>query len=378
MNSATGVMVVATPLLAIRLGANPLEMGLLGSLGALVYTLACPFAGRYSDRADGSSGRRRSILLGCSLLLITDLCIFYVEHLGDLFILVVCGCFCTALFWPPLQAWLAETGGDRWLSKRLGAFNLSWSLGIMIGPAIGGYLFSINYRYPWCYGIVTNSVIVLLVLMATRQVKRRAETVAAEEIDSQSVFAAGFWPLSLWANFICWFTLANVQTIYPKLASVRGISPQLIGYLLFLIGAVQTVAFFFLRRYTFWHYRYLPLMVVHGAAACGMFLVFSCRSIPILSVAFPLLGLGLGLSYYSSIFYSLSGRSDKGRRTGIHEFIVGSGFLVGPVTGGICAQYMDLRAPFLLCALLLASTVIAEGILHFNASRRRNVRARAV
>ena len=42
MNSATGVLVVALPLLGIRFGANPLQLGVLGSAGALAYALACP------------------------------------------------------------------------------------------------------------------------------------------------------------------------------------------------------------------------------------------------------------------------------------------------------------------------------------------------
>jgi MFS family permease len=364
MNSSTGVMVVATPLLAIRFGANPLELGLLGSLGALVYTLTCPFSGRYSDGFGGSAGRRRSILLACCLLILTDVCIFFVGNLRDIFILAVCGCFSTAFFWPPLQAWLAEVGYDRGLSQRLGSFNLSWSLGIMIGPVIGGYLFGLDYRYPWCYGVSLNILIVTLLLCTNVRVERPVDPGDGTKRVPTDGAPAGFWGISLWANFVCWFSLANVQSIYPKLASMRGFSPELIGYLLFLIGALETVTFFMLRRSSFWHYRYLPLAFVHGAAACGMLLIFGSKSISVLSCAFPLLGLGLGLSYYSSIYYGLSGRQDRGRRTGIHEFIVGSGFLVGPVTGGACAQFIGLRSPFLLCALLMALTAAVEGLLY--------------
>jgi MFS family permease len=367
LNSATGVLVVAMPLLAIRFGASPLQLGVLGSLGALVYTLACPLAGQHSDviAAGGSSpwaGRRRSIMLCCSLLIAVDLCIFVVARIRDIFIMHVCGSLCAALFWPPLQAWFAETGPRSKLAGRLGIFNLSWGMGIMLGPAIGGYLYSLDYRYPWFYGVASSSAILML-LTTARTEDRRDEPCTADETVLEPPRAASFLAMALWANFACWFSLSNVQSIYPKLAVAQGFSPQLIGYLLFLVGATQSVLFIVLRVYPFWHYRYLPLVLAHGSAAAGMGIIFGSGSVPLLSLAFPLLGMGLGLSYYSSIYYSVCGHASIGRRAGIHEFMVGSGFLLGPMVGGVLAQYAGLRTPFLFCSAILAATAVREVVL---------------
>lgn len=383
MNSATGAMVVAIPLLAIRFGATAFELGLLGSLGALVYTLACLFAGRCSDRPVGAShgytgsGRRRFILLSCGLLVLVDLCIFFVGSLRDIFILTVCGCFCAAFFWPPLQAWLAEIGGRSPLSKRLGRFNLFWSLGIMVGPIIGGYLYALDYRYPWCYGVAANSFVVVLLLAGRAGVGGFKEGEIVERPERRNRKARPFISLALWANFVCWFSLANVQSLYPKLAVERSFSPQLIGYLLFLVGVSQSIFFVILSINQFWHYRYLPLIVVHALAAAGMLMVFGCSSVVMLSVAFPLLGLSLALSYYSSIYYNLDGYEAKGRRTGIHEFIVGSGFFLGPIAGGTCAKFLGMRAPFLMCALLILATCAMELLLALRARARRLIRVKS-
>lgn len=375
MNTATGVMVVAVPLLAIRFGASALELGLLSSFGALAYALTCPFAGRHSDRAvdgpsaPGASPRRRSILLACGLLLLVDLSIFLVTGLRDVFILVVCGCFCAAFFWPPLQAWLAEIKSRAPLNRRLARFNLSWSFGIMVGPMIGGFLFARDYRLPWLFGVATNSFILALLVAARGSAGCSGEREEDPGPGERGRDEKSFLAVARWANFVCWFALANVQAIYPKLAVARGFSPQLIGYLLFLVGVTQTAFFVILGLSPFWHYRYLPLIAVHGLAAVGMLMLFSFSSMVPLSLAFALLGLALALSYYSSIYYSLEGQEEKGKRTGIHELIVGSGFLLGPLAGGLCAQFITLRAPFLVCAVLLAGTALGEVIL---AIRRRN------
>lgn len=371
MNSATGVLVIGLPLLGIRFGATPLQLGVLGAAGAFIYTLACPFGGRFSDRrGGGTEGRRGMLIICCALLVAVDSFIFLVSGIRDLFILAVCGSFCAAFFWPPLQAWLAEVGERESLAERLGLFNLSWSLGIMVGPMIGGFLFAIHYRLPWCYAMATNSFLVLLLLLSRGQAPAPASAfIPAHEEAARRGSAAEFLSLALWANFACWFSLSNVQSIYPKLAQERGLSPELIGCLLFMVGAAQSVFFIVLRSTRAWHFRYGPLVAVHGIAAAGMLVIFTTRSVPLLAVAFSMVGIGLGLSYYSSIYYSLCGDGGAGQRSGIHELMVGSAFFLGPLAGGLCAQYIGLRSPFILCAGLLAATAAWEALRWCAASR---------
>jgi MFS family permease len=373
MNSATGVLVVAFPLLGIRFCASPLQLGILGAAGAFVYTLACPFGGGLSDRVRArAGGRRGSLIFCCALLVAVDSFIFAVSGLRDLFIIAICGYFFSAFFWPPLQAWLSEVGGRERLAERLGLFNLAWSLGIMVGPMIGGFLFAVDYRLPWCYAMLTNSSLVLLLLLLRKQTSAAAPPPPppADEAARRNN-AAEFLSLVLWANFASFFCLSNVQSLYPKLASVRDLSPQLIGCLLFMVGAAQSAFFIVLRATRAWHFRYGPLVAVHGLAAAGMLIIFQTVSVPLLAFAFSLIGIALGLSYYSSLYYSLCGDGDAGRRSGIHELMVGSAFFLGPLLGGFAAQYLGLRSPFILCAALLAGTAAWE-VARWGISVRRS------
>ncbi|HXZ38303.1 MAG TPA: hypothetical protein VEL68_19915, partial [Thermodesulfobacteriota bacterium] len=45
---------------------------------------------------------------------------------------------------------------------------------------------------------------------------------------------------------------------------------------------------------------------------------------------------------------------------GLHESILGSGVVLGPLLGGILAHSTGLRAPYILCLAVLAIVVIIE------------------
>ena len=76
-----------------------------------------------------------------------------------------------------------------------------------------------------------------------------------------------------------------------------------------------------------------------------------------------LIGLLAGVTFTASIFYSLYTQSPGGRRTGFHEAIVGSGFLFGPLLGGIAGEYLGARAPYGLAMLVIVGAVIIQTLI---------------
>jgi MFS family permease len=73
-----------------------------------------------------------------------------------------------------------------------------------------------------------------------------------------------------------------------------------------------------------------------------------------------MIGISSSVTYYSSLYYTVHLLKKKGRGTGIHESIIGSGALLGPILGGIAAHYAGLRAPYLLCSAVLFTSIAAE------------------
>src|SRR5204862_5350019 len=121
-----------------------------------------------------------------------------------------------------------------------------------------------------------------------------------------------------------------------------------------------TAAFVVLQRGRGWTYRrdllYLSQLLVAAAAGALPF----TRSDAILLALAPLVGIGIGFAYASSIYYSLHGPADHGKYAGLHEAVLGSGTILVPLAGGVLADLnRDLRLPYWLAG---AATFVAIGI----------------
>ena len=108
--------------------------------------------------------------------------------------------------------------------------------------------------------------------------------------------------------------------------------------------AINEGAMAFLNR----EYRSLILFVI--VVAVGL----------VFAIGLLLLGALAGVTFTISIYYSLYTTGPGGRRTGIHEAIVGSGFLVGPLAGGLIAEHLGARAPYWVSAGVICCVVFAQ------------------
>jgi MFS transporter, DHA1 family, solute carrier family 18 (vesicular amine transporter), member 1/2 len=126
--------------LQTRLDVNPARVGLLFGMAALATMVLHPIYGRLTDRFGG----RRLTLLG---LLATAAALpalgrlWSFESAVALFVLQACA---GALAVTPSLAYMAEVvsaAGSASFGAAYGVYNFAWGIGILAGPAAGGYLF---------------------------------------------------------------------------------------------------------------------------------------------------------------------------------------------------------------------------------------------
>jgi MFS family permease len=364
MDLVLSIYYLAAPLVLISLDANPIELGLIGTLTSSVHMVTAGLSGRLSDRV----GRRPLIVLGPAIFLLSGLLMAGANRIAAILALAAFNGLGLALFWPPFQAWIADRHTGAGLARDIGSFNMSWTASHLVGPILSGSLYTLHPRLPFLVGaaFALLGFLVIFSSVGDQPAQRgpEAEPLQAEDSTWKRHFLYAVWC----GNFVSWFLLGNVRYQFPKLARELAIDPPGIGLLIGSLGLAQFVGFSLLRQTDRWHFRRSYFVGAQLFAAAGMLLILSSSAPLLFAVAFFAIGLCASLTYNSSLYYSVHLVTKKGKGAGIHETIVGSGALCGPILGGIAAQYAGLRTPYLLCLAVLGLAIGAELVL----TRRSN------
>ena len=361
MDLSSSIFYLAAPLMVIEMGGNPIEIGLIGTITASVHMVLANLGGRLSDRV----GRRILVVMGPLIFSISSFLATQATGVGYILALAGFNGLGMAIFWPSFQAWVADSQTGSNLARNIGSFNMSWTAANLLGPTLSGILFSLQTRVPfWVAGALSFMLFFLLRASVgdrgPQPVKERsADPQEAEVPEWGRTFLYAIWI----ANFASWFILGNLRYQFPKLARDMAMSPSTIGLLLSCIGFSQFLGFFLLRGSDRWHFKKSFLLGAQLLGAAGLLLICFFSRPLVFASSFILIGLCASMTYYSSLYYSVRLLKRKGKGTGLHESILGSGVVLGPLLGGAAALSAGMRAPYLLCLAVLAGAIIIELIL---------------
>jgi len=362
MDFVFSIYYLAAPLLLIDLKANPIQLGLVGTLASSIHMGMAHLMGHFSDLL----GRRPLIIAAPLIFLTTCLLMTQVSSVSTILALSVLNGLALSIYWPSLQAWIADhpTGtGTGVLARDIGTFNLSWTAATLTGPIFSGFLYSLYPRLPFFAGAAMALTLFTLVFTSVHESglsrEEKAPPANIETPSRRRHFLYAAWI----ANFTSWFVMGNTRYQFPKLARELNIPPQTIGLLLGFVGLALFMGFFVLRRTDRWLFSKGYLFGAQFSAIAGILLI-SVSSRPVLfALAFVMFGFSCSLTYYSSLYYAVQLLKKKGRGTGLHESILGGGAVLGPILGGVAAQYAGLRAPYFLCLAVLLAALGVQAVL---------------
>ncbi len=354
---AVGLNMICVPLLAIKMGATPFVLGFTGFLASLAYLIFSPLFGTLAERKNPLY----LTVIGCLLFAFSSLFLVFFHTIS--FILLVMGLvgLGTSMFWSPLEVWIARTTKD--LKRAVGFFNLSWCIGLSIGSLLSGFLFQLDWRLPLLSVSFSCFLTVLFLFLCPKAPPPSfvKETNPQTPSQRRNPFVVIGWT----ANFLGWFTIGTLRYLFPKLAVDLNITPSTIGLLTFVLSISQAVSSYSIGYMTRWHYNFGFLLLIQIIMIFGFLIIFFSSATPLFFLAFILLGISIGIAYFFSLFYSLESEEDKGQKSGIHESIVGAGGLMGPLLGGIVAQYSHIRMSFALCIFVLLLGIFLEMVYFY-------------
>jgi len=282
----------------------------------------------------------------------------------------------TAHFWPPIMGWLSSdlAGGE--LSKVMSRFNLSWSSGAIISPALAGWLSEVGPAVP-LYMVAGLLLLVSAMIagaaLTLPSVRDEVAPVANDRDTGDVVDRSTPLRFPAWIGaFATFMAMGLIGYIFPAAARDRlGFSKGLIGMLLLVRAVFLAATFAFMGRTTFWHHRGGQMAAGTLGIAAFLLVMPACGHPLLIASAFAVLGILAAQGYFNSLFHGLEGSTNRAGRSAVHEALLNVGMMTGATLGGVLSDNVSMNAAYRVFAGLMAATALVQFLLVFRFSDRR-------
>lgn len=245
------------------------------------------------------------------------------------------------LTWANLEALVSEGQGGAPLQRNLGIYNLVWAGGNAVAFFTGGALIErLGYGVIfWLPAALMAVIWIIATILGRGGVARQAgrplhgPVAPAAERRQADATPRAFLRMAWLANPCAYIAISAATPVIPSLAARFELGTAAAGAFASIWFFVRFIVFGVLWRWSGWHYRFRWLAAAYLALIAGFLGIFTLPTLVAVAVAQVVFGAGVGLIYYSSLFYSMDVGDTKGEHGGIHEAALGAGILVGPLIG---------------------------------------------
>jgi len=233
-----------------------------------------------------------------------------------------------AMIWPIVESFLAAGRHGKELRRALGWWNIVWTISVAAALLLMAPLVEHHARLAIVgFGALNFVGFVPLLMFPERpgnhdhpdaatsvtHVYPHLRTAARILLPMSYVLCAGLSPL---LPFVLGSMNVSVASETPTAAT-------------WTIARVFAIAIMW--RVTFWHGRWGTLVLGGVSMAIGFAFVVSAAELWMIFVGLSIFGAGMGIVYYAAIYYALAVGKAEVDAGGVHEALIGGGYLLGPL-----------------------------------------------
>lgn len=152
-----GIIIPILPSYLVSIGQGGTAAGLMIAIFAGAQLVMSPIAGKWTDKY----GRRIMIIAGLSLLALSMFVFYFSDTIGVLYLSRVIGGVGAALLIPAIFAYVADITTMEQRAKGNSYVSAAMSLGIVIGPGVGGFLADFGLKVPLLVSALVGTVAVI-------------------------------------------------------------------------------------------------------------------------------------------------------------------------------------------------------------------------
>ncbi len=347
-----GIIIPIMPFFLTSLGGNASILGLFMATYSLMHLLFAPFWGRLSDRI----GRRPVILIGLSGYGITFILFGFTDQLGMMFIIRILSGAISSATLPTALAYVADITEEDERSQGIGLMTAAMGLGMIIGPALGGWLGQQQFSLPF---FVAGGLALIIWPFAFLYLP---ETLSLTKSIPQNITAntsATELNNTLFLLFILIlilnFSTTMFEATFVYFAAMRAdFGPKEIGLLFTVLGIVAVIIQGgLIGRLS---KRFGDMNLMKGGlllSAAGLILILFSSNMTSLLLTSSIYHIGTSLiGPSSSSLVTQYSKQNQGTSLGIMQSFGSLGRIAGPVTGGILYEF-DVLIPYITGAFIL-------------------------
>jgi len=349
--SATGLGTTTflLPVYAASIGASYVDLGLLGAVGNIVYTVFTLTTGLLLDRFERLRLYTVYAFMGALILGFFTLA----DNIPRLVFARALMGVASASFWVSASTLTADISPPERLTQSMGRYNLSWITGFAIGPYLGG-LVSSNLGFNTLF-LCTASLMVASGLLS--QLMLRPRLSLRNRSGSEGLSLAPFRRLSAAYLTLLPFTmvLGIYMAIVPGHLSLEGLTASTVGLLITMTNVARGLTFVNVERFVAWGAR-RSVALASALLVSGMLVFSYSTGLAGYASALALYGVAAGIMTPVVLDY-IAKRCEPGSlgaAMGLHEGVYGVGMFIGPIAGGGLAE---VYGPQILYRALAALSV---------------------
>ena len=207
------------PIIAKDFGASDLTIGLLISSNALAALIVIPIWGKLSDKY----GRKPILLIsqagtGLSFLILGISNSIYIILIAR----IIDGLFGGQI--PVIRAYITDITTPQTRASHMGKIMVGYTLGMTLGPLVGGFLGSIHWRFPPYLASVLTIVLMIMtitIIVESMPKERRAEIKAhLLTVQANSGKKSSIWNKEVINRMIQIFLLSLISFIFTSSATL--------------------------------------------------------------------------------------------------------------------------------------------------------------
>lgn len=357
-----GIIIPIMPAYLVSIGQGGTAAGLMIAIFAGAQFIMSPIAGKWTDQY----GRRKMIIYGLSGLALSMFIFYFSNSVGILYFSRVIGGIGAALLIPAIFAYVADITTLEQRAKGNSYISAAMSLGIVIGPGVGGFLADYGLKMPLLVSAIVSVAAVVFSIIVLKESKDDGTTIDGVADDPmvkklvQSVHKPYFIPLII-VLVMSFGLMAYESIIGLYLDNAFKATPQEIAVMVTVSGIISVIVqLFVVDRLVSRLGEGKVMNIFLGVSAAGFLFSIFASSYVLFFVVTLIIFMATSIlrPVLNTLISKLAG-NEQGFAMGMNNSYMSIGNVLGPLCAGMMYD-IHMIYPFLLGLIVLILTLFVS------------------